>query len=71
METETKPERVYKSRKCVRDAVKKYTNNLKTIDPDKYNKLKEYHNKYSKKYYRELKDAKDRLKKLSDSLIGL
>ena len=59
-ENETK---VYKSKKTVRDAVKKYTENL-IKDPEKCKRLREYHRAKSREYYQELKNARDKLRSL-------
>ena len=58
------PEKQHKTKKCVRDAVKKYTEGLKTKDPEKYQKLLEFHRAYNKEYYKKLKEDRQKLKLL-------
>ena len=50
--TDTNTERIYKSKQCVRDAMKRYKDKLKTQEPEKYNKLLNYNRAYNKEYYR-------------------
>ncbi len=51
----------YKSKNSVRNAVKKYTEELKTKDPEKYQDLLNYHRAYNKEYYRKLKEDRQKL----------
>ena len=58
---ETQDCKKYKSRECVRNAVKKYTDKLIEQDSEKYQKWKEYHVNYSRNYYKKLKEAREKL----------
>lgn len=53
--------KTYKSKNSVRNAVKKYTEELKTKDPEKYQDLLNYHRAYNKEYYRKLKEDRQKL----------
>ena len=61
---ENQTEKVYKSKSCVRKAVKKYTEGLKTKDPQKYEELLKFHRAYNKEYYRKLKEDRCKLQLL-------
>ena len=57
-------ERKNKRRDSVRKAVKKYTDGLKTNDPEKYQELIKYHREYNKLYYQKLKEDRRKLHQL-------
>ena len=57
-------EKNHKTKKSIRDAVKRHGEKMKINDPEKYNKLREWHKEYSRKYYQELKEAREMMKKL-------
>ena len=54
-------ERKCKTKETVRKAVKKYTEGLKTKDPEKYQELLKFHRAYNKEYYRKLKEDRQKL----------
>ena len=62
--TETNTERIYKSKQCIRDAMKRYKDKLKTQQPEKYNKLLNYNRAYNKEYYRKFKEDRAKLHEL-------
>ena len=54
-------EKIYKTKSSTRKAVKKYTEGLKTKDPEKYQELLQFHRAYNKEYYRKLKEDRQKL----------
>ena len=63
METEIKEveqKKEYKSLKCVREAMKRYNDNIRAQNPEKHKQQLEYH----KTYYRKRKEEMERLKEL-------
>ena len=58
---ENQTDKVYKTKSCVRKAVKKYTEGLKEKNPEKYKELLIFHRAYNKEYYRKLKEDRARL----------
>jgi len=65
---ENQTEKVYKTKKCNRDAVKRYTNGLKAKEPERYNTLLNYHRAYNKNYYIKLKEDRQKLKLLLEQM---
>jgi len=65
---ETQTEKQYKSKKCVRDAVKRYKENIKVSDPKKYSELVNFHRAYSKEYYKKIKEERAQLKAILQTL---
>ena len=57
-------EKSYKSRQCVRDAMKRYKTRLKQEQPEVYTKILEYHRAKSKEYYKKIKEDRAKLKEL-------
>ena len=59
-------EKTHKTKKSTRDAVKRYGEKMKLNDPEKYNKLREWHIEYNRKYYQQLKEAREMMKQLKN-----
>lgn len=57
---QAKQNKVYKSPKCVREAMKRYNDNIRARNPEKHQKQLEY----SKNYYMKRKEEIERLKEL-------
>jgi len=68
---ENQVEKNYKTRECVRKAVKKYNNNVKEHNPEKYNDILNYHRAYNKQYYQKMKDDRAKLKDLLQKLNAI
>ena len=67
---ETQTEKQHKSKKCVRDAVKRYKENIKVSDSKKYNELVNFHRAYSKEYYKKIKEERAQLKAILQTSNG-
>jgi hypothetical protein len=63
-QVENENEKTYKSKQCVRDAMKRYKDKLKTQEPEKYLKLLTYNRAYNKEYYRKFKEDRAKLHEL-------
>ena len=61
---ENKSDKNKKRKESVRKAVKKYTDGLKTKNPEKYEQLRKFHRQYNKMYYQELKEDRRKLHEL-------
>ena len=57
----------YKTRKCTRDAVKRYKNKIKE-DPEKYALVKQRIFEYNRNYYKKLKEARALMQQLEQTL---
>ena len=55
---------IYKTKPCVRKAVRKYQNKVKENEPEKYEDNRKYHISYNKMYYQKMKDDRAKLKQL-------
>ena len=65
MEAEYIKCKVWKTKKNVRKAVNKYTDNLEQSNPDQYIKWRDYHREYSKLYYKKLRESHIMLEKMN------
>ena len=65
---EVQAEKFYKSKQCVRDAMKKYKSNIKQNDPERYNEMLKFHRAYNKQYYNKVKEERAQLKLLLQQL---
>ena len=65
---EIEENKVYKSKKTVREAMVRYKNNMKENKPEQYNELLKFHRAYSKDYYRKIKEERAQLKQLLEKL---
>ena len=65
---EESEEKIYKSKKTVRDAMARYNKNIKENDPQKYNDKLQYHKEYNKAYYAKIKQERAQLKLLLQKL---
>ena len=61
---ENQTERIYKSKKCVREAVKRFKQNMKENDPEKYQEYIELHRAYNREYHQIVKTERAQLKVL-------
>ena len=67
---EVQVEKTYKSKKSVREAMKRYKENMKENYPDKYNDLLKFHRAYNKEYYNKIKQERAQLKLLLEKISG-
>ena len=67
---EIQDEKVYKTKKTVREAMKRYMENMKEdqYKQDQYMKKTEYHKAYNKDYYKKIKEERAQLKQLLQQL---
>ena len=65
---EIQDEKVYKTKKTVREAMKRYMDNMKENKQDQYMKKTEYHKAYNKDYYKKIKEERAQLKQLLQQL---
>jgi len=61
---ENQTDKIYKSKKCVREAMIRYKKNMKENNPDKYNEVLKFHRAYNKQYYNKIKEERALLKQL-------
>ena len=65
---EIQEEKIYKSKKTVRDAMKRYKSNIKENEPEKYNEILKFHRAYNKEYYKNIKAERAQLKQLLEQM---
>ena len=65
---EIQDEKVYKTKKTVREAMKRYMDNMKENKQDQYMKKTEYHKAYNKDYYKKIKEERAQLKQLLEQI---
>ena len=61
---EVQDEKIYKSKKTVREAMKRYKDRIKENEPEKYDNLLKFHRAYNKEYYNKIKAERAQLKQL-------
>ena len=65
---EVQDEKIYKSKKTVREAMKRYKAHIKENEPEKYDNLLKFHRAYNKEYYKKIKAERAQLKQLLEQL---